>query len=151
MINLCFVIDNLSNSNYRYKLLTHIGKCEHNDLSIAIMYKNPSLEIMTPSCFASNIASLSEFEGVAVASNLDCASIVNKSTSKVDKWLYLDNLDWLYSVINYEYCINMLKNFTIVAKSKSYMDNIVNFTGRNDILLAENFKELEELIRAKCK
>ena len=149
MINLCFVVNNLSNSSFKYNLLKYTADSSSNDLSLSIFYQYPSQEIIQPCCFVSNISGLSEFDGTVVAISLDCAAIVAASTTKLDKWVYFENLDWLYSVINYQYCNDMLKEFTIVAKSESHAQNISNFTGRKDILTAKNFKELEGLIRAK--
>ena len=135
----CFVVNNLGNSELSYDLLKFI---ENKKLNTCIFFQNTLPPIISPKCMVMNITGLSGFTGTAIATDLDSAMVLHNNNSNTDNWIYLYDLPWTHSVIDYETCLFLLKNFKIITRSDSHKKNLENFTSRSDIYLAKNMDEL---------
>jgi hypothetical protein len=143
-MNIGFVINNIANSDLAFDLLNtlHTEGEKSNNNSYYIFYQNISPPVMSLPCLAMNITGLANFKGKAVALNLESAEVLSKNNSQTKNYLYLWDLPWLNSVVNYEMCVDLLNNFTVIVRSESHKQNLYNYTGRNDILIAESVTEL---------
>jgi hypothetical protein len=141
-MNFAFVINNIGNSEVAYELLKFIHSKEDSDFSPYIFFQNNYPPVMSSPCMTMNISGLVNFKGKAVAINLDCADILSKNNSVTENYLYLWDLQWLFNLVNYDAAMDILDNFKIIARSKAHKAIVENYTGRNDILLAETMDEL---------
>lgn len=143
-MNIGFVVKDLGNSEVSYDLIKQIGeKSEQtNTISSYIFFQNLVPNLMIPYCMTMNITGLSNFTGHAVAIDLEPALILDNNISNTTNWIYITNLEWLNSILNFEICSKILENFKIVARSESHKKIIRNFTGRDDIYIAKDISEL---------
>lgn len=150
-MNIGFVINNLANSELSHGLLDALYKFTENDNnnSYCIFFQNLAPEVMTPPCMTINISGLSGFKGKAVALDLDSAEVLNTNYSITDNYLYLWDIAWLYAVVNYTACVDLLSNFKIITRSESHRDIVSNYTGREDIEIAETPEEMIKWIISK--
>lgn len=143
-MNIGFVVKDLGNSEVYYDLIKEIGQRSEqtNKINSCIFFQNLVPNLMIPYCMTMNITGLSNFMGHAVAIDLESALILDSNISNTTNWIYITNLEWLNSILNFEICSKMLENFKIVARSESHKKNIQNFTGRDDIYIAKDISEL---------
>ena len=150
-MNLAFVVNNLGNSDCNYSLVKMINKIgdDNSKISPFIFYMNALPPIIAPNCLAMNISGLSNYNGTAVAIGIEAADIVRKNNSNTTNWLYMWDIIWMTTILNYKTCIDILKDFKIVARSESHKKIIENYTGRKDILIAEDMNELYKCLTSK--
>lgn len=138
-MSLCFVVNSLGNSELSHDLLKIIAD---KKLNTCVFFQNTLPPIIPPQCAIMNITGLSGFTGTAVAVDLESALVLHNNNSNTDNWIYLYDLPWIHTVVDYESCLSLLKNFKIVARSATHKKNLENFTGRSDIFLAKDMDEL---------
>lgn len=143
-MNVAFIVNNLGNSELTYDLIKEINKSP--DISSNIFFQNHLPPIIIPECLSMNISGLSGFKGKAVAFDLQSAALIDETNCKTENILYLYNLEWLYNVINYKMCVDLLNKFKIYARSASHKNIIQNFTGRKDIEVVGSMKEFFECL-----
>jgi hypothetical protein len=143
-MNLGIVVNNLGNSEQTYEILDLVNRISEKDNKIVpqIFFQNVVNQMMQPTCLSMNITGVSNFKGIAVAFGLDSAQVLSNNNSRTDNWLVLWDLPWLYNVINYPICIQLMKNFKIIVRSEDHKEVVKNFTGRDDIFVAKNADEL---------
>jgi hypothetical protein len=143
-MNIGFVVNNIGNSEFNYELIKTINglKDISNQISPCIFYQNIVPPVITPCCFLINLSGLSNYYGKLVVSEIEAASIVNNNNSNTENWYYLWDVEWLDNVINYELYLGLLSNFKLAARSESYKNILRNFTGREDIVVANTVEEL---------
>jgi hypothetical protein len=150
-MNLGFIVPNLANSDMAYELLKFVNPMSEsrNDINVSIFTQNIIPPVIQPTCLTMNISGLSGFKGKVVAIGLDSADILYKNNSNTDNYILFWDLNWLYGVINYEVCIDLLKNFKIIARSESHKQAIRNFTGRTDVTVIDSFEDLLPCLNLK--
>jgi hypothetical protein len=143
-MNIGFVLNNIGNSEFNYELIKKINNLKDitNQISPCIFYQNIMPPVVTPCCFLMNLSGLSNYYGKLVVSEIEAASIVNSNNPTTENWYYFWDIEWLDNVINYESYLNLLTNFKLVVRSESYKTILRNFTGRDDILVANTMEEL---------
>lgn len=143
-MNIGFIVKDLGNSETIYDLIKEIGEASEktNSISPCIFFQNLVPNLLIPYCLSMNITGLSNFTGHAVAIDLEAALLLDNNISNTTNWVYITNLEWLNSVLNFEICSKTLEGFKIVARSESHKKIIKNFTGRDDIYLAKDISEL---------
>ena len=151
MKNIAFVVDSLSNSDLSYSCIKMVnGLVNDNTISPIIFYQNLYPPAVKPMCLTMNINAVSAYTGTIVATDLYTADIINKNSSRTDKWLYLWNIDWLTQVINYENAIELLKNFNIIVRDHESKYVVKNYCGKDAIILPEfKWSELKECLKIK--
>jgi|LakMenE01Jun11ns_1017448.scaffolds.fasta_scaffold9286384_1 hypothetical protein len=143
-MNLGFVVNNLGNSELNYDLLKEINS--RPEISQCIFFQNHMPSILIPECLTMGVYGLSNFKGVAVAFDLQSASIISQTNCKTKNYLYLYNIEWLYASINYQAAIELLKNFTIFARSESHKKIIENYCGQ-EVKVVKSIKGLIECLK----
>lgn len=143
-MNIGLVVNNLGNSEQSYEVIQLANKISEtsNSLVPSIFFQNIMSNILEPSCLCMNITGISNFKGKVVAFGLDSASVIVNNNTNTENWLVLWDIPWLYAVINYPNCIEILKRFKIIVRSQSHKDIVENYTGRNDIQVFEDMNEL---------
>jgi hypothetical protein len=150
-MNIAFIIDNLANSQVSYDLVSFVNGFtkRSNDYNPVIFFQNNLPPVISPACMSMNISGLSGFTGTAVAIGLDSMDMLYKNNSRTDNWVLFWDIQWLDAVVDFCACINILKDFKIVARSESHRKIIKNFTGRDDIYLINNMDELYTCLTQK--
>lgn len=143
-MNLGFVVNNLGNSEKIYDLLNFVKKIPeiNNKVNPCIFFQNTMPPLADPSCLSMNILGISNFTGKVVALDIESAQAVYNNNAVTDNWLYLYDTPWLSNVINYHGCIEIMKAFKIVVKNKTQKDIVKNFTGFDNIYVAEDMETL---------
>jgi hypothetical protein len=143
-MNIGLVVNNLGNSEQSYEVIQLANKISEtsNSLVPSIFFQNIMPNILEPTCLCMNITGISNFKGKIVAFGLDSASVVVNNNTNTENWLVLWDIPWLYSIINYPVCIEILKKFKIIVRSQSHKNIVENYTGRTDIQMVEDMNEL---------
>ena len=142
-MNLSFVVNNIGNSEQNYQMINLINNIASKSNSIVphIFYTNIVPAVIPIDCLNMNISGLSGMTGKTISFDLESAQTVVGAGTPTENWLYLWDLPWLYAILNYPMCIDILSKFKIVVRSESHKINVENFTGRKDIIVAKNMDE----------
>jgi hypothetical protein len=140
-MNISFIVNNLSNSELSYDLISSINK--NSQYSSAIFFQNNLPSIMQPECLTMNITGLSGSTGVAVAFDLESAAILSQTNTKTTNYLYLYDLEWLFRPINYIATRTLMDEFTVLARSEDHANVISNFLNKK----VEAITGLEDLFQ----
>jgi len=142
-MNLSFVVNNLGNSEQNYQMIKLINTIAKSSNTIVpnVFYHNIMPSIIPVECLHMNITGLSGMTGKTVSFDVESAQTVISTGTPTENWLYLWDIPWLYSVVNYPAALDLLAKFKIVVRSESQKANIENFTGRKDILVAKDMDE----------
>ena len=143
-MNLGFVVNNLGNSEKSYDLLNFVKKIPdiNNKVNPFIFFQNALPPLTDPDCLTMNILGISNFTGKVVALDIESAQAVYNNNSITENWLYLYDVPWLNSVVNYQGCLEIMTAFKIIVKSKSQTEIVKNFTGLDNIYVAEDMEAL---------
>lgn len=143
-MNLGFVVNNLGNSEKSYDLLNFVKKIPdiNNKVNPFIFFQNALPPLTDPDCLTMNILGISNFTGKVVALDIESAQAVYNNNSITENWLYLYDVPWLNSVVNYQGCLEIMTAFKIIVKSKSQKEIVKNFTGLDNIYVAEDMEAL---------
>jgi hypothetical protein len=138
-MKISFVVNNLANSELSFDLIDLINK--DKKISYNIFFQNHSPPIIQPECVSMNINGFSSISGKVVAFDLSSAMIIKNTNCNTENILYLYNMEWLQSPVNYLLAREILSNFKIFARSKEHAKIISNFTGDTNIHIAESMGE----------
>lgn len=133
-----FVVNNLIKSELSDKLI----KLSREDNSFVIFLQNIQSSMNYQNCAIMNVTYLNGFDGKVIALDIDSAYLINQSNLNAEKIILLWNLEWLYNILNYTEIVHLLDSFKIYVKSESHKKIVENFTGRSDINLINDLKEL---------
>jgi hypothetical protein len=133
-MNISFVVNNLSNSELSYELISAVNK--NSDCSNAIFFQNNLPSVIQPECLTMNITGLSGSKGKAVAFDLESAAILLQTNTKTTNYLYLYDLEWLFKPINYVVARQLMDNFTVFARSEDHASVISNFLNKKVEVIA---------------
>lgn len=117
---------------------------------------------ISPVCFYLNLSSLSGwnqfaimniyyasgfFDGIMIATCLKTAEVLNKINTNAQKYLYLQDLEWLRAPMQYENNLELIKNFRLLSRSTSHSMNIKNYCNMHSTILENwNYETLESLM-----
>lgn len=136
-------IDNLANSQLTYDLIKYINE---NKKNWPIYYKNITPSVMNVDGFICNFSNLSQYHGKVLCFDIPTLQIVsNICHGKVEFYLYLYDLEWLYKPMNYFEVVNILNLAKIACRSKIHQENIRNYVNKTAIV-CQNMKEVDEWI-----
>lgn len=148
-MNIGFLIDGIGNSDLSYNILKLINtelinSTEHSPI---IFVRNLYPPVISPLCLMTNLASVNNFQGIAIATDLQAADTLNQSNSPCQKWLYLWDIEWLNEMVNYDVAVEILNNFNIICRSESHQIIIKNFCGKEAHIIDNlNWSELKECL-----
>lgn len=105
-----------------------------------IFYKN--IHSTTVPTFMSHICNLPGFHGNIVVFDIDTLLTVRSlCLGKVDIYLYLYDIDWLYKQMNYIELRNILKDMKIYCRSNNHKKIIDNLMDDNVAIVEESLEE----------
>ena len=147
MLNLAAFVDDLGPSQKSFYLIKEFNKgATSKDMSISAFYNRPGTPITRPHFSCRNVAFLSGYHGVAIATNLTCAEALLRSNNRSDKYLYLWDIDWLATPVNFSaVCQILLDNrLKLIARSKSHARVIGDFCNKEVLGIVDNWN-IDEL------
>ena len=148
-MNIGFLMDGIGNSDLSFSVLQLINNelMDSNKYSPVLFVRNLYPPVINPLCLMTNLASVNNFQGVAIATDLQSADTLNQSNSPCEKWLYLWDIEWLNEMVNYDVATEILKSFNLICRSKSHQAIIKNFCGKDAHVINNfNWSELKECL-----
>lgn len=124
--------------------------CSQNNFYMTKTFNRMLGTKISPVCFYLNLSSLSGwnqfaimniyyasgfFDGIMIATCLKTAEVLDKINTNAQKYLYLQDLEWLRTPMQYENNLQLLKKFKILSRSESHQDNIANYCNMDSIIL----------------
>jgi hypothetical protein len=91
---------------------------------------------------------------VAIAASLTCAETLLRSHNRSDKYLYLWDIDWLITPVNFSVACNILRDdrLKLIARSESHAKVISNFCNKEVSGIVDNWNigELQRIINGEA-
>ena len=151
MLNLAAFVDDLGPSQKCFYLIKEFNKgATSKDMSISAFYSRPVTPITRPHFSCRNVAFLSGYHGVTIATSLTCAETLLRSHNRSDKYLYLWDIDWLITPVNFSAACDILRDdrLKLIARSESHARVISDFCNRGVLGVVDNWNidELRKII-----
>ena len=138
-------------SFYLIKEFNQLSKTTDNECAVFLeIIGVPVTKPLFP-CFS--VAFFAEYNGIAIATTLEEASIMLKTSNNADKYLYLWDIEWLDKVINHKNACKILRDdrLKIIARSESHAKTIENYCNIKPIGVVDdwNRNQLKELLESQ--
>ena len=149
MNKIAAIVDDLGPSQKCFYLIKEFNKAAMSkDMSVSAFYNRPALPVTKPHFSCRNISFLSGYDGVAIATNLVTAEMLLRSHNNSDKYLYLWDIEWLISPVNFQAACNILLDdrLKLIARSDSHATIINNFCNKQLSGIVDNW-EINELLK----
>ena len=156
MLKLAAVVDDLGPSQKCFYLIKEFNKAATSkDVSISTFYNRPAKPIMKPLFSCRSVAFLSGYHGTAIAASLTCAETLLRSHNRSDKYLYLWDIDWLITPVNFSVACDILRDdrLKLIARSESHARVIGDFCNKEVSGIVDNWNidELRGIITKEQK
>ena len=93
---------------------------------------------------------LSSYEGVLISTSIKNAAISIKAPTRMDRYLYLWDLNWLKKPTNYNAMYEVLSNdkIKLLARSKEHANMIENFCNKKPVGIVDNWNidQIREIV-----
>lgn len=148
-MNISAIVKNLSASQKNYFLIKEFNKlCLNPDNSCSVFVEQIGFAVTKPLFSCPIIAFMSGYNGKIISTTLEETSMMIKTATNADMYLYLWDLEWLNRPVRYEQALNILtnKDLKIIARSKSHAKIIENFCNKSVCGIVDNW-ESEKLLQ----
>ena len=149
MQKLAAVLNDLGPSQKCFYLIKEFNKAATSkDMSVSVFYSQPMIPVAKPHFSYRNISFLSGYDGVAIATSILEADSLLKSHNSSKKYLYLWDIEWLTSPINFAAACNILLDdrLKLIARSESHATVINHFCNKQLSGIVDNWN-LDELLK----
>ena len=143
MYNIAAIVDSLGPSQSSFYLIKQFNDLIKSvDYSPVCFYNNITNPVVTPFFSCMNASGLSSFEGLAISTSIETAGLLLNTSSKVDRCMYVWDLEWLRTPLDFENSISIFRhpNLKIIARSQSHKDIIENYTNKKVSGIVEDWK-----------
>jgi hypothetical protein len=127
-------------------------RVKDTDYCPCILFTNMSAPVMDIPFATMNIHNITHFNGVCIATDLESADIVRKSNNRMDRYLYIWDLEWLRRTMKFEQVVEILRDpkLKLIARSESHKEVIENYCNREVCGIVEDFnlEQIEEVCHA---
>ena len=133
MKKIAAILETLSTSQESYYLIKAFNKIKENtDYSPMCFYSTLSASPITPFFACMNISYYAKFDGVAIATSIDCANMMIKTKNNAKKFLYLWDLEWLRKPMDFNYVSSIVRNpeLNIITRSYSHKELFENYSNK---------------------
>lgn len=127
-MNICFILNNLANSELSFDLISTINK--HSENSNVIFYKNILPPVIEPQCLVTNLSCLPSAKGTVVAFDLDSAKALDSAGITTRNVFYACDLEWFYAPVNFLVAQELLSKFEVYAPSEKYRQILQNYLNK---------------------
>lgn len=153
MNNIAAILDDLSLSQNSYNMIKSFNSLSNNENNVCCFYHNVSAPPVEPLFSVMNIYYLNHFKGDVIATNLQTLQTLLNLNTKVNKYLYLWDLEWLRNPYDFMQIVDLLRTpeLKIIARSESHATLIENYTNKKvkRILDDWNPHQLLEIINGR--
>lgn len=149
MRNISVFVKNLNASQNSFYMIKELNKCINDcSLSAGVIYQEKSIPPVPTLFSCKMINGLSSFQGTLIATTIEDAKTMLKINNKSSRFLYLWDMPWIESPVNFELASGVLRDekLSIIARSESHADCIENFCNRRPIGVVDNW-DLESLLK----
>lgn len=148
MRNISVFVKNLNMSQNSFYMIKELNKCIQDvSLSAGVIYQEKSVPPVPTLFSCKMINGLSSFKGTLIATTIEDAGIMLQINAKSDLFLYLWDMPWIESPVNFEHATGIMRDprIHIIARSESHADCIENFCNKRPIGTVDNW-DLESLL-----
>lgn len=149
MKNIAAIVDSLGPSQMSFYLIKRFNNLIKDvDYSPICFYNNLTKPVITPFFGCANIASLSAFRGAAISTNIETASLILRTCNKMDRYLYVWDLEWLRRPMEFGHTMPIFRHpkIQIIARSEDHKNIIENYINRDVCGIVEDWS-IEDLMR----
>jgi hypothetical protein len=133
MISVAALVDTLGPSQMSFYLIKRFNNLINDvNYSPVCFYNNLTRPVITPFFSCMNIACMSTFKGVALATSLETANTALETCGRIEKYLYLWDLEWLRKPLDFDSASSVLKHpdLKIIARSEEHKRVIENYANK---------------------
>jgi|TARA_R110002012_G_scaffold260919_2_gene442694 hypothetical protein len=148
MMSVAALVDNLGPSQMSFYLIKRFNNLIKSvNYAPVCFYNNLTRPVITPFFACMNIACLSTFNGVVLATSLETANTALQTCGKMDKYLYLWDLEWLRKPLDFDNVASVLRHpdLNIIARSEEHKRVIENYTNRKICGVVDDWK-IEDIL-----
>ena len=149
MIKIAATVSELGPSQECFYLIKEFNKAATSkDVSVSTFYNRPTIPVTKPHFSCRNISFLSGYDGIAIASNMLAADKLLKSHNSSKKYLYLWDIEWLRTPVNFPAACDILLDdrLKIIARSESHATLINHFCNKQVAGIVDNWN-INELLK----
>lgn len=149
MNSIAALLNNLSISQNSYNMIKSFNQLSGNQNNVCCFYHNLSSPPVEPLFAMMNIYYLNLFKGSVIATSLHTAQTLLNLNTKVNKYLYLWDLEWLTVPYYFNEFSKILNSeLKIIARSEAHAAAIENCTNKKVQYLLDDWNphQLLEII-----
>ena len=151
MRKIAAILDTLSASQNSFYLIKGFNKLQDdNQYSPVCFYTNLSATPVKTYFACMNVSYYSHFDGVTIATTIDTANTVLKTNNNSKKFLYLWDMEWLRTPMDFNYVNSVLSDpeLSIISRSNSHSDLIKNYCNKDAAGVVQdwNMSQLEDIV-----
>ncbi len=144
-------MENLGPSQNAFYLIKEWNKgLDNTKLSLGTFVNAHCLPV-TKCLFSYKLSSfLSSYEGVLISTSIKNAAISLKMPTKMDRYLYLWDFNWLNIPTDYNAMYEVISNdkLKLIARSEEHADMIENFCNKKPVGIVDNWnlEQIREIV-----
>lgn len=149
MKSIAAIVDNLGPSQMSFYLIKRFNNLIKNvDYAPLCFYNNLTRPVITPFFGCANISSLSSFKGAAIATSIETAGLLLNTYNKMNRYLYVWDLEWLRHPIDFNGAMSIFRNpkIKIIARSDDHRRAIENYANKKVSGIVEDWST-EDLMK----
>ncbi len=141
-INISAFMESLGPSQNAFYLIKEWNRgISDADLSLGAFVNAHSVPVQK-CLFSYKLSSfLSGYEGVLISTSIKNSAISLKMTTKMNRYLYLWDFNWLKRAASYNAMCEVLRNdkLKLIARSEEHAEMIENFCGKRPVGIVDNW------------
>lgn len=144
MRNISAVINDLGPSQKSFYLIKTFNELSRDpNFSCSAFLCNIGVPVTKPLFSCCSVSFFSDYSGSAIATSLQEADTVLKSSNNSKKYLYLWDMEWLTKPMNYSEVCKILLNerLNIIARSVSHASIIKNFCNKKPVGIVDDWNK----------
>tara|TARA_R110000824_G_scaffold46485_2_gene133524 strand:+ start:12634 stop:13104 length:471 start_codon:yes stop_codon:yes gene_type:complete len=148
MINLSALVNDLGPSQKSFYLIKEFNNLSRDpNLSCTAFVLNITAPVTQPLFSCSSVSFFSDYSGTCIATTLEEADILLKSNNNCDKYLYLWDIEWIKTPMNYSQACDILldERLKIISRSLTHSAMIKNFCNRDPVNIVEDWNSSQLL------
>jgi len=141
-INIAAVIEHLGPSQKSFYLIKEFNRAlNYQEICVSAFFEKSTVPVVPTMFSCKNVSFISGYHHNAISTTLGEADILLKSSNNSRKFLYLWDLEWLYTPKKYsDVCKILLDDrLSILARSESHANLIENFCNKKVIGVIDNW------------
>ncbi len=151
MKNIAALVESLGPSQNAFYLIKEWNKgLDDPCLSLSAFVNSHSVPCQQCMFSYKLLAFLCSYEGVLISTSIKNAAISLKMPTKMDRYLYLWDFNWLTQSVDYNSICEIMSDnkIKLIARSQEHADMIENFCNRKPVGIVDNWnlEQIENLL-----